>query len=255
MPALRTLRLADLQKGQDAYRALLGTKALAVAIFPVGAVVHGPVGAIQGEARKPDDRLQPPPETTETRQQRQSFAPLTREGSWETVRLVRAMLGRHLGFKPDDDAALGYFNIQEIVDIVRGLLLALRLFLSAASMVTLAVGAVGFMGKMYAEAIESIDAFQVQAVAATGASRTQTFMYGVVPQALPIVASYSLLLLETNIRAATILGIVGAGGIGFVLNRYMALFQYQHLMGAMLLVVLAVTGVDRLSDLIRKRLL
>lgn len=77
-----------------------------------------------------------------------AFAPTTREGSWEAVRLVRAALGRHHGFRQDDDAAMGYFNVQEPVDIVRGLLLAMRLFLSAASIVTLVAGAIGVMNIM-----------------------------------------------------------------------------------------------------------
>lgn len=78
------------------------------------------------------------------------FAPQTREGSWDAVRLVRATLGRHHGFAQDDDAAMGYFNIQEAIDIVRGLLLAIRVFLSAASLITLAVGGVGVMNIMLA---------------------------------------------------------------------------------------------------------
>jgi len=77
-----------------------------------------------------------------------AFAPRTREGSHEAVRMVRATLGRHHGFDQDDDAAIGYFNVQEIVDVVRGLLLAMRLFLSVASLVTLLVGAVGVMNIM-----------------------------------------------------------------------------------------------------------
>lgn len=119
----------------------------------------------------------------------------------------------------------------------------------------LSVGAVGFMGKLYAEAIEAIDAPQLQAVAATGANRLQVFVYGVAPQALPMVASYSLLLFESNVRHATILGIVGAGGVGFVLNKYMALFQYHYLMGALLLIIPTVTIIDRLSDALRRRLI
>ena len=95
----------------------------------------------------------------------------------------------------------------------------------------------------------------MQAVAATGASRPQIFVFAVVPQALPLVASYALLLFEKNVRSATILGIVGAGGVGFLLNRYMALFQYQYLMGAMLIIIVAVTAIDRASDAIRRRLL
>lgn len=119
----------------------------------------------------------------------------------------------------------------------------------------LAVGAIGFMGKLYAEAIEAIDPQQVLAVTATGASRIQTFVYGVIPQALPLVASYSLLLFETNVRSATILGIVGAGGVGFVLNKYMALFQYQKLMGALIIIIITVTLIDRASDTLRKRII
>jgi len=119
----------------------------------------------------------------------------------------------------------------------------------------LALGAVGFMGKLYAEAIEAIDPQQVLAVSATGANRIQTFVYGVIPQAAPLVAAYSLLLFETNVRHATILGIVGAGGVGFVLSKYMALFQYQYLMGAMVLIILTVTLIDRASDALRKRII
>jgi phosphonate transport system permease protein len=123
-----------------------------------------------------------------------------------------------------------------------------------AGVLALSVAAIGFMGKLYAEAIEAIDPQQVLAVTATGATRAQTFVYGVVPQALPLVASYALLLFETNVRLATVLGVVGAGGVGFLLNTYMALFQYQNLMGALILIVLAVTCIDRMSDAVRKRL-
>jgi phosphonate transport system permease protein len=124
-----------------------------------------------------------------------------------------------------------------------------------AGVLALALGAVGFMGKLYAEAIEAIEPEQVLAVSATGASRAQTFVYAVLPQALPLVASYSLLLFETNVRSASVLGIVGAGGVGFVLGKYMGLFQYRYLVGALLLIVIAVTCIDRCSDAIRRRLL
>jgi len=119
----------------------------------------------------------------------------------------------------------------------------------------LGVGSIGFMGKLYSEAIESIDPAQVQAVNATGANRIQTFIFGVVPQALPLVASYSILLFETNVRSASILGIVGAGGVGFVLQKYMALFKYQELMGALVIIIAVVTLIDRASDAIRRRLI
>lgn len=118
----------------------------------------------------------------------------------------------------------------------------------------LAVGSIGFMAKVYAESIEAIDPQQVLAVRATGASRLQTIVYAVSPQALPMIASYSLLLFESNVRSATILGIVGAGGVGFELNKYMALFQYQLLTGALIIIILVVTVLDRVSDRIRRRI-
>jgi len=119
----------------------------------------------------------------------------------------------------------------------------------------LGVGSIGFMSKVYAEAIEAIDPQQVLAVRATGANRLQTLVYAVFPQAMPVIASYTLLNFEHNVRSATILGIVGAGGVGFVLQKYMALFQYTHLMGALIVIILVVTVIDRISDRIRKSLI
>lgn len=117
----------------------------------------------------------------------------------------------------------------------------------------LAFAGIGSKGKMYAEAIEAIDPQQVLAVRATGATRMQAFMYGVVPQAIPLVLSYSILSFESNVRAATILGIVGAGGLGFLLQKYMQLFQFKELMGAIILVIVTVTIIDRASDYLRKK--
>lgn len=118
----------------------------------------------------------------------------------------------------------------------------------------LAVGSIGAIGKMYAEAIEAIDPQQVLALRATGANRLQIFLYSVVPQAMPVMASYSLYLFEHNVRSATILGLVGAGGVGFIIAKYIALFQYHQLMGALLLIVLMVTVVDRVSDFLRTKI-
>ena len=119
----------------------------------------------------------------------------------------------------------------------------------------LGFGAIGTLGKLYAEAIEQIDPQQVQAVRATGAGSLQTFRYAVVPQALPLMAAYSLLVFEGNVRSATILGLVGAGGVGFILQKYISLFQYRELMGALLFIIVMVTLIDRLSDYLRKKLI
>lgn len=123
-----------------------------------------------------------------------------------------------------------------------------------AGILALTIGSIGTAAKMYAESIEAIDPAQVQAVRATGANGLQVFSFAVIPQALPLIASYSLLMFEGNVRSASILGIVGAGGIGLILNKYMALFKYQELMGALLLIIILVTVIDRISDQIRRRI-
>jgi phosphonate transport system permease protein len=119
----------------------------------------------------------------------------------------------------------------------------------------LAIAAIGSVARLYAESIEQIDPQQVMAVRATGAQGMQILSFGVLPQVLPLVTSYSLSLFEHNLRAASILGLVGAGGAGFLLSKYMALFQYQQLMGAVLVLVLTVTVVDRLSARLRKSII
>jgi len=119
----------------------------------------------------------------------------------------------------------------------------------------LGVGSIGSLSKLYAESIEAIDPQQVLALRATGATPLQVFIYSVLPQALPVTASYSLLSFESNVRAATILGLVGAGGVGFVLQKYMALFQYHRLTGAVILLAITVTVIDRASAYLRKKMI
>jgi phosphonate transport system permease protein len=124
-----------------------------------------------------------------------------------------------------------------------------------AGVLALVIGSIGALGKLYAESIEAIDPQQVLAVRATGAPRLHIFNYAVIPQAFPNMASYSLLLFESNVRAATILGIVGAGGVGFIIQKYLALFQYQEMIGATLIIIIVVTFIDRISDYVRKRII
>jgi len=119
----------------------------------------------------------------------------------------------------------------------------------------LAVASIGSLGRLYAEAIEQIDPQQVLAVRATGASNAQVFSYSVMPQVLPLVSSYSLVYFEHNVRAATILGIVGAGGVGLALSQYIGLFQFRELMGAVIVLCIAVTVIDRISARIRLKLI
>lgn len=122
-----------------------------------------------------------------------------------------------------------------------------------AGVLALAFGAVGSLARVYAEAIEQIDPQQVMALRATGAQPMQTFVYGVVPQSLPLLISYSIVYFESNVRHSTILGLVGAGGIGFYLFYYTNIGNYQLVLGTTIALVIAVTIIDRISSNLRQR--
>lgn len=118
----------------------------------------------------------------------------------------------------------------------------------------LALHSVFSLSKIFAETIESINPRPVEAVTAAGATRLQTITYAVMPQALPGMLSYVLLYWEHNIRAATVLGLVGAGGIGFEIQVSMRLFQYEDLTTYVLMLIAAVTVIDRASAWLRSRI-
>jgi len=111
------------------------------------------------------------------------------------------------------------------------------------------------LAKLYSEAIEGIEPGPVDAITATGATRLQILRFGVLPQVLPLFLSYVLYRLETNIRAATVLGFVGAGGIGFYLQTYLRMIDYPAASTVLLVTVLMVMAVDFVSSRLRDRLL
>jgi len=118
----------------------------------------------------------------------------------------------------------------------------------------LAVHSAGVLGKLYSETLEAVPTRPVEALTATGASGFQAFLFGRLPQAMSSFTSLTLYQWECNIRSATILGFVGAGGIGQQILISMNLFDYPKvatLVGATIVVVLAV---DRFSAAIRRRL-
>lgn len=111
------------------------------------------------------------------------------------------------------------------------------------------------LAKLYSEAIEDIDPGPVEAITATGATRLQVLRFGIIPQVLPLFVSYLLYRLETNIRAATILGFVGAGGVGFYIQTYLRMMNYPAASCILLVLVAMVMAVDFGSSRLRKRLI
>ena len=118
----------------------------------------------------------------------------------------------------------------------------------------LAVHSAGILGKLYSETLEAVPDRPVEALRATGAGALQTFLFGRLPQALSSLTSLTLYQWECNIRSATILGFVGAGGIGQQILISMNLFDYPKVATLVGATIIAVLLVDRFSALVRKRL-
>jgi phosphonate transport system permease protein len=110
------------------------------------------------------------------------------------------------------------------------------------------------LAKLYSEAIEAIDPGPVEAVVSTGATRLQVLRWGVLPQLAPQFLSFTLYRFETNIRAAAILGFVGAGGIGFYIQTYLRTLNYPAASAVLLVLIALVMMVDFASSRIRARL-
>ncbi len=119
----------------------------------------------------------------------------------------------------------------------------------------IAVVSIGFMAKFFAESIEVVEIGPIEGLRATGAGWFQVRYFAMLPQALPDFVGTLLYVLDHNIRAATVLGIVGAGGIGFDLINSIRYFEFERLIVILLAIYLAVTIVDRLSDSLRNRVI
>lgn len=123
-----------------------------------------------------------------------------------------------------------------------------------AGVMALALHTTGVLAKLFSEAVEAIDDGPVEGVRATGAGPMNEVVWGVIPQVIPLWASYALYRFESNTRAATILGLIGAGGIGQVLIQNIRSFEYGKTATILLIIIAAVTAVDLISQMLRKRL-
>lgn len=113
----------------------------------------------------------------------------------------------------------------------------------------------GVLGKLFSEAVEAIDPHPVEGIRATGAHPLHEVLYGVLPQVLPLWVSFALYRFESNVRSASVVGMVGAGGIGMVLWDVVRGFQYAQSAAVLILLAIAVTLIDLLSAQLRKHLI
>lgn len=146
--------------------------------------------------------------------------------------------------------------LRSVPDLVWGFLFVTAVGLGPfAGALAIGVHNAGVLGKLYAEFLEDTDPMPAEAVYGTGATRLQTVVHAVLPQVTPTMLSYTLYRWECAIRAATILGFVGAGGIGYYLTITISRLQYPKLVTAIIAVFVLVLGADYLSARVRTSLL
>ena len=146
-----------------------------------------------------------------------------------------------------------------VVRSINELILAL-VFVSAVGLgpfpgvLALALHGMGMLGKFFAESIEEIDQGPLEALRSAGASQLQVIAFGVVPQAITAWIAVVLYRFEVNLRSATVLGMVGAGGLGFELVASLKLFQYQETAACIVVITAMVVVADLLSNWLRSRI-
>jgi phosphonate transport system permease protein len=122
-----------------------------------------------------------------------------------------------------------------------------------AGVIALSIHGIGALGKLYSEAIESIEEGPIEAVMATGANWLQVVRFGAVPQVVPQLISFTMYRWDINVRMATVIGLVGGGGIGYLLISYIQLLQWQKAATAIWLIAVVVMLMDYTSAVIRER--
>jgi phosphonate transport system permease protein len=153
--------------------------------------------------------------------------------------------------------------VRRLLDLIRSIpdLVVALIFITAvglgpfAGVMALMFNTGGVLAKLFAEAVESIDKGPVEGVRATGAIKLAEVVWGVIPQVAPLWTSYALYRFESSSRSATVLGLIGAGGVGQVLLDSINGFQYDQTGCIVLVIVVAVSLIDLLSQIIRTRLL
>jgi len=146
--------------------------------------------------------------------------------------------------------------LRSVPDLLVGLVFIVAVGLGPFSgVMALAVNTAGVLAKLFSEAVEAIDQGPVEGVRATGAGKLEELVWGVIPQAASHWTSFALYRFESNARSATVLGLIGAGGIGQLLWETLNAFQYEKLSAIVLVIIVAVSLIDLLSQAMRSRLL
>lgn len=156
-----------------------------------------------------------------------------------------------------------HFSTRRCFDVLRGVdvMIWALIFVRAfglgpmAGIMAIAVSDTGTLAKLFSEAIENIDRSQMEGVKAAGGGRVNVVRFGVIPQVLPVMLSFSLYMFESNTRSATILGIVGAGGIGLLLADKIRTHAWDQVSVMIILILVTVYVIDFISSRLRSRLI
>jgi phosphonate transport system permease protein len=151
------------------------------------------------------------------------------------------------------------FPIRRFLDTIRGIdtLIWALVWINVvglgpfAGVLAIAVSDFGAFGKLFSEAIEVADRKQVEGIRASGGNRLHEIRFGLMPQVLPVIAGQVLYFIESNTRSATIIGIVGAGGIGLQLAEQIRVLEWQKVSFLILMILIAVAAIDWISGRLR----
>lgn len=204
-----------------------------------------------------------PPDVREWRNYLQEMLVTVQIALWGTVLAVVCAVPLGLLSSANIVPAWVYQPVRRLMDAARAIneMVFAMLFIVAvglgpfAGVLALWVHTTGILAKLFSEAVEAIDPQPVEGIRATGASALEEILYGVLPQVLPLWISFSLYRFESNVRSASVVGMVGAGGIGVVLWEIIRGFQYAQTCAVMLIIVATVTAIDMVSARIRKALI
>jgi phosphonate transport system permease protein len=176
--------------------------------------------------------------------------------------LVAAILAFPIGFLAAKNVVpniFAHFAVRRFLDMIRGVdvLIWALIFINVvglgpfAGILAIAVSDFGAFGKLFSEAIETADKRPVEGIVSTGGSHLHAIRFGLVPEVFPVVASQVLYYFESNTRSATIIGIVGAGGIGMHLTEQIRMLEWDKVSFIILLILVAVAAIDWVSARLR----
>jgi len=165
------------------------------------------------------------------------------------------MLGSRVGWLVYSFVRTIFNVLRSIETLILAVIMAVVVGLGPfAGVMAIVIHSIGAMGKLYSEAIESIDPGPIEAITATGANRVQVILFAVVPQVVPQFLSFTMYRWDINVRLSTVIGLVGGGGIGFLLIQYINLLQWNQAGAALWMIGAIVILMDYASATIRARL-